>query len=380
MGRIPEKLIGKIRRNIRLIRDDLREFPASREGDYLPHREQAIPLSHIFNWTQSFFPGMALWAYLDTGDEDFLKWALCFKGQYEDKVFRAPMETMHDLGFLYSPYAVMLYEITGDETFKAMAIRAADALAMRFIPRGQFIRAWGRMDDVIPDYIDPTLAKNCFFRESTGLAIVDSMMNLPLLFRASVWTGHPFYRRVAMAHADTTLRFFLREDHSVCHAYRFSEETGEPLGEANYCGYSNGSHWARGTAWAIYGFALAYGYTGETRYLDAAGRLLDKFMRECGEGLPAWDFRLPPGEARNPDSSAAAIALCGVMELQKKIERPALEAFKRRLRGWLEPCVDEDETRMGLLREQNGLHTYAPYGDYFLVESMMKEASDIRVW
>lgn len=380
MNRIPDILLGKIRRNIGLIGNDLRDFPTVKDGNYLSNREKAPHLGHIFNWTQSFFTGMALWAYADTGDKYYLDWVLGFQKEYADKLLVTPMETMHDLGFLYMPYSGMLYEITHEPEYKNMTVKAADLLAMRFEPKGGYIRAWGRMDNIIPEYVEADLAGNCFFTENRGLSIIDSMMNLPLLFRASELTGHPYYRKIACAHADTTLRYFIRQDYSVCHAYRFIEDSGEPLGEANYCGYSNGSFWARGTAWAIYGFALASRYTGRQDYLDASVRILEKFMRECGETAPVWDFRLPSFEEAAYDTSAAAITLCAVMELETLTQRPALTAYEKRLRGILNVHIDEDETRMGLLGEQNGQHGSAPYGDYFLIESFMKENQTLRVW
>jgi len=119
-------------------------------------------------------------------------------------------------------------------------------------------------------------------------------MNLPLLFWASETTKNPFYKRIATAHEDTTLKYFIRDDDSVYHAYRFDEETGEPIGGANYWGYSIESHWARGTAWAIYGFNIAYHYTNKKEYLDISLRLSRKFITLCEEdGIPIWDFRLP---------------------------------------------------------------------------------------
>jgi len=380
MGRIPEQLLKKIENNIEKIGDDLRDFPGCIEGDYLINRENAIKIGHIFNWTQSFFTGMALWAYQDTGNEKFLNWTLQFKNSYADKVFRTPLETMHDLGFLYSPYAVMLYEITQDEEFKAIGIKAADALAMRYEPKGKYIRAWGRMDDKIPEYVDEELAKNGFFTESKGLAIIDCMMNIPLLFWASKVTGHIFYKRIAIEHANTTMKYFLRDDYSVCHAYRFSEETGEPLGEANDCGYANGSHWARGTAWAVYGFAIAYNYTGKTEYLDVVHKLLDKFMRECNREIPVWDFRLPDFEEKAVDTSAAAIILCGIMEIEKHKTSERLRGYKKKLKDSLEAYINYDENVMGILREQDGTHVYASFGDYFMVETYMKESTKINVW
>lgn len=380
MGRIPDKLIKKIENNIAKIGEDLREFPGCLDGDYLANRDKCIKIGHIFNWTQSFFTGMALWVYLDNKNETFLKWAEQFKKEYADKVFETPMETMHDIGFLYSPYAVMLYNITGDEEYKKIALKAADLLAMRYELKGGYIRAWGRMDYKTPDYVDSELAKDHFFTESKGLAIVDCMMNLPLLFWASEVSGQPFYKRIAMMHADTTMKYFIREDYSVKHAYRFSEETGEAIGEANYCGVSNGSHWARGTAWAIYGFAVAYNYTKKEAYLDSAMAMLDKFMVECHGQMPIWDFRLPEDEEKAIDTSAAAVVLCGIIEIERHKITQRLQKYKKLLRENIEQYIDFDENVMGILKEQNGRHHYTPYGDYYLIESYMKENSEITVW
>ena len=377
---MPKAILKKIEKNIQKIGEDLREFRPTHDGNYLNNREYAIGLAHIFNWTQSFFTGMALWAYVDTGNRQFLDWATGFQDEYADKVLKTPMETMHDLGFLYSPYAVMLYSITGDEAWKEIGLKAADALAMRYEPKGAYIRAWGRMDDAIPNYVDKELAKNHFFTESRGLAIMDSMMNIPLLFWASETTGHPFYKKIAMVHADTVRRYFIRDDFSITHAYRFSEETGEPLGEANYDGYATGSHWARGTAWAIYGFAIAYRYTKKEEYLDVSLKLLDKFMKECRGEIPVWDFRLPDEAEKSIDTSAAAIALCGIIELQQHEKNPRFQEYKTLLRENLEKYIDYNENVMGILKEQNGRHVYASYGDYFLIESYMKEDTGLRVW
>jgi len=375
-----ERLIKKIKNNIRKIGNDLCDFPGSEEGNYLENKERAIRIGHIFNWTQSFFVGMALWAYIETEDKDFLNWAEQFMPEYRAKVFDTPMETMHDIGFLYSPYAVMLYNITGNEEYKKIALRAADLLAMRYEPKGGYIRAWGRMDYKTPDYVDEELAKDHFFTESKGLAIIDCMMNIPLLFWASEVSGHPFYKRIAMMHADITMKKFIREDYSVMHAYRFSEETGEAIGEANYCGFSNGSHWARGTSWAIYGFAIAYNYTKKEEYLDTAMGLLDKFMVECHGEIPIWDFRLPEENEKELDTSAAAVVLCGIIEIERHKTNSQLQKYKKLLREKLEPYIDYDENVMGILKEQNGRCLYTSFGDYYLIESYMKENCNLQVW
>ena len=159
MARIPEKLIKKIENNVKIIGADLKEIHAADDGDYAKKLADATPIGHIFTWMQSFATGMALWVYEDTKNEELLKWAEQFKDAYRSKVFDTPMETMHDVGFLYSPYAVMLYNITGDEKYKEIGVKAADVLAMRYDPKGGYIRAWGRMDYKTPDYVDEELAK-----------------------------------------------------------------------------------------------------------------------------------------------------------------------------------------------------------------------------
>ena len=380
MSILDERLINKIRANTEKIGDDLREFPENTDGNYLKKRDKALKLGHIFNWTQSFFVGTALWAYLDTKDKKLLEWAESFYESYYKKVFETPMETMHDLGFLYSPYAVMLYGITNDEKYKKLALKATDELAKRYNPKGGYIRAWGRMDYKTPEYVDGELAKNHFFCESKGLAIIDCMMNLPLLFWAGEATGHAFYKRIAEAHADTTLKYFIREDYSVRHAYRFSEDTGAALGEANYCGYSVGSYWARGASWAIYGFAIAYGYTKKAEYMDCAMALLDKFMTECKGEIPLWDFRLPADEEKLPDTSAAAVVLSAILEIERYKTDSKLQKYKRLLIEKLEEYVNYDENVMGILRGQNGRNVYTSFGDYYLIESRIKDKMSIKVW
>ena len=374
-------ITAKIKRNIKKIGSDLREYPAQKDGMYFTERDKRLKLGHIFNWTQSFFTGMAYWAYVDSGDKEILDWILSFEDEYYDKVFKTPLETMHDLGFLYIPYAVALYKLTGSERMKEIGIKAADELAKRFNPKGGYIRAWGRMDYNVPDYVDSELAKDPFFTKSEGLAIIDCMMNIPLLFWASKVTGHKFYERIAMAHADTTIKYFIREDSSVKHSYHFSEETGEPIGEAAYCGYGIGSYWARGAAWAIYGFMCAYKYTGVEKYLKLSKRLLEGFINECHGDIPVWDFRLPNDAPHKKDTSALAIVLSAVNELVKIEKSEELEQFSAEMTEKLMEYVDISEEKDGLLSDQDGMDVYACFGDYYLVEALFgKEYPNAVIW
>ena len=403
--KVLQTLVKKTETNMEHIGGNLREVAGRQDGMYFKDGfDTAIPLSHIFNWMQSFITGEACLAYHVTKDEKFLRWNYQYYQDYYDKVFKTPFETMHDTGFLYTPYAVAMYDITGDPKMKEIGVKAADELAKRFNPKGGYIRAWGRMDDNVPPYVDEELAKNHFFTESKGLAIVDCMMNIPLLFWASKVTGHPYYARVAEIHADTTLKYFVRDDDSVCHAWRFNEETGESLGEENYCGFGIGSHWSRGTAWAIYGFAIAYDYTKKPEYLDATTRLATKFLELCGGKVPIWDFRLPKEtpaiycgkpspeytwDITNPenrkyvmDSSAAAITVCGIYEILRHEKNEFLEqGAESLLKDVCERYFDPDPTVPGMIHTQNGTGHYAAYGDYYFMEALtMKQYGVKRIW
>lgn len=369
----------KARANICQLATSPRAWIFAADGHYA--KGYTCDFHAIENWTASFVPGMALLAWRQTGDPLLLQNVQALAQLYHDKVFRHAENTMHDLGFLYSLYSVALFQLTGDRAHREVGLRAAEILAARFNSRGKFIRAWGRMDDTNPTH--------------AGLAIIDCMMNLPLLFWAAQETGNATLRQIAMAHADTTLRHFIRADDSVCHAFRFDPVTGAPLEEANYCGHRIGSHWARGTAWAIYGFALAHRYTREHRYRTAARRLAEKFLASLdAEIVPVWDFRLSPGFPPLRDSSAAAIAACGLMELASAENDPGLAGHARRLLEKLcNDYLERDETCPGLLRNgqvgdetQNqgdrlgAQNVFTVWGDYFLMEALARELFGARPW
>lgn len=349
------------------------------DGNYFAFPEGFFDIG---NWTSSFFTGMALLAFAVTRDAEVLRQANRLGGVYREKVTRRRLDTMHDLGFLYSLYSVALYRLTGDPEHRRTGLLAADELARRFSPRGRYIRAWGRMDEQGTDY--------------DGLAIIDCLMNLPLLFWAARETGDDGYRDIAAQHADTTLANFVRADDSVCHAFRFDLATGAPARPANYCGYAVDSHWARGTTWAIYGFALAYRHTGERAYLDVSARLAKRFAALLDADLvPLWDFRLPAGSPPLRDTSAAAIAICGIDELTTHRPDPGLtnvaDALLHRL--CTERYLEADPDCPGVLRaaevgdgpgEPPGTikaqQVYASWGDYYFMEALSRRLHGAAGW
>jgi unsaturated chondroitin disaccharide hydrolase len=263
-------------------------------------------------------------------------------------------------------------KLTNDKAHREIALAAANALYQRFNHKGNFIRAWGRLDEPAGQTYEG-------FIQTDNMAIIDCMMNLPLLYWASKESGDSKFHDAAVRQADTTLKNFVRSDDSVCHAFRFDLKTGTPLGQDNYCGYSAESYWARGATWAIYGFALSYRYTGDKKYLEASRRIAGKFISNLDdEVVPVWDFRLPAGEPPLRDSSAAAVAVCAFQELLKHGEDPLISSTKRALLNRLcsEAYLDFNLKCRGVLKNGQigrAKNAYTSWGDYYLMEALVTE-------
>ena len=356
--------------------EELKECAGVTDGRYYT-KDVGQPLSSMWCWTTSFVTGQAPIFYQQDHDSRYLKWANEFEKYYHNKMFETPMESMHDIGFLYCPYSVMMYKLTGDKHHREDALKAADELAKRFDIKGQYIDAWGRMDD----------------DEREGRAIIDCMMNISLLMWAYEETNHTFYRDIAVAHAETTLKNFVREDWSIAHSFDFDRKTGKLLRENNGCGYDNGTYWARGTAWSIYGYAILARHTKGDKYKEVALNILKEYRKHINDScIPVWDFRLPKempakicgtgneittwDETKaenciyNVDTSACVITACGAYELYKLTNDEELYDFvlKSVKAVCKEPYINYDENIEGLLGYQNGQMHYTTYGDYYLIE------------
>lgn len=381
-----ELCLKKLKVHMEHMKDRAYELRGCCDGNYYDHKNGA-EVENYWCWMASFTTGMGPIAYQTHKRKDCLAWAESFAYQYHDKVFETPGNAMHDLGFLYLPYSVAMYQVTGDRKHKLSALKAADDLAKRFHFKGHFIEAWDEMTKED--------------RECRG--IVDTMMNLPLLLWAWKETSNAFYYEIAIRVLRMAARVFLREDGSVCHAFFFDNETGQVKAEANSCGYANGSHWARGTGWFVYGMAIAYSYTKEQCFLDAAEKAGRKFV-EClteEDGIPVWDFRLPeefPATANlgdgilpdwdiadpankvyNRDSSAAAIMTCAFQLLYRLTEDAYFDEHAHRMLGTLcEKYVNPDEATAGILTHVEGNMEYDSYADYYFMQALASEVYKIR--
>lgn len=289
----------------------------------------------------------------------------------------------HDVGFMWLTSAVADYRLTGREDGKRRGLHAASLLAGRFNPAGRFIRAWN----------DPAgkEGKEDEGFDNRGWAIIDCLMNIPLLYWASDVTKDPRFRQIAMLHADRVMECFVRSDGSVRHIVEFDPFTGVMVKDYGGQGYGPGSSWTRGQAWGLYGFVISYIHTGKEEYLDTAKKIAHYFIANIPEsGLIPVDFRQPKEPAWE-DSTAAAIAASGLIEIsrqageyEKDLYRNAavklLKALDKERCNWTEEndCILEKCTAAYHGRE----HEFnIIYGDYYFMEAVFKlKGNDVLLW
>jgi unsaturated chondroitin disaccharide hydrolase len=346
---------------------------SGRIGARFPHAsvDGAYVLEAPHWWTAGFWPGLLWLLYRDESSQDqqYKDIAEACEQQLDD-VLMGYDRLDHDLGFMWSLTSVARYKLLGEEQSRKRALLAASVLSGRFNIKGNYIRAWNPWGEG---------------DRNEGWAIIDCLMNLPLLYWASETTGDPRFRHVAMAHADTVLEHFIRTDGSVNHIVVFNPDTGEFESVNGGQGYAPNSAWSRGASWAVYGMALSYRYTGEARFLDGAKRAAHFFLANLPEdSVPHWDFRLPPGVERYRDSSAGACAACGLLEIARHVapEEAGLyaDAGERILRSLHENYgAWDDLAEEGLILhgtshypEQRNIDVPLIYGDYFFVEGLAR--------
>lgn len=281
------------------------EKVASRSYGILPYttengRFNDLTQKDVCWWTNGFWGGMMWQLYHATKLPLYMEIAI----ENEEKLDTNLMIARgldHDNGFKWLPTSVAHYRLTQNEASKNRGILAANNLAGRFNLAGSFIRAWNDSDDT----------------NKAGWVIIDCMMNLPLLYWASDEINDPRFAQIANAHADTAMKYFVREDGSVNHIVEFNPSTGEFVKTYGGQGYAEGSTWSRGQSWAVYGFTLSYLHTKNKNYLETAQKCADYYLSHIPEsGLIPVDFN-QPADCTLEDSTSAAIAACGLLELEK---------------------------------------------------------------
>lgn len=353
----------KLYRSMPVFRDKFPHITMTQaKGSIYPQKENVL-------WTSSFYSGMLYLAYDRTGKAVFLKNAESHLKSFEHRL-KNRIGMSHDLGFLYTLSCVALQKLTGNQEAGQLAQEAAEVLAGRYNEKGKFIQAWGEAGKGDP-YVK---------------IIVDTMLNLPLLF----WSGKKEHYEIAYNHANTCADYLVREDYSSYHTYLMNPETGEAVAGKTHQGYRDESTWARGQAWVVYGFALAYSYTKEVRFLQVAKGAAEVFCRNLPSDLvPYWDFSFTDDIPDIRDTSAASIFTCGLLELAKVCEGEEKEKYRNMVHAIVRSLYDNyflhDPDRLcvltdGMYHRDTG-STGTIWGDYFFYETLVRLQKDWkRFW
>ena len=313
------------------------------------------------NWCEGFLGGQLWLLHQYSGEHYWRERAEHYSRLIEP---RKSDRTVHDLGFLFWSTWKRWYDLTGEAWVNEVVVQAGSTMALRYKDRGRYLRSF--------------LAEDSLF--------IDIMMNVGILFYAAQQTGSAELLDVAMNHCLTTRKTLVRGDGSTAHEGIFDLETGEFLRQSTQQGWRGDSSWARGLAWALYGFSNVYRFTQDVRFLQTAQLCADFYMRRTPDhGIPPNDWDEP-----NPDylyeSSAAAIAAGGFLNLAELSQEPIQALAYRRyanriLDTLLTPQFLADQTpgwegllKHGMYHQRKGLGVdeSVMWGDYFLMEALYR--------
>jgi unsaturated chondroitin disaccharide hydrolase len=258
----------------------------------------------IHAWTSGFWPGILWYIYQYTGDNQWKQAADSFSVALKPDAYSRSFD--HDLGFMLYNSLGNGYRLTKDTAYKTILLAAADSLATLFNPRVGTILSW------------PSMVKKMGWPHNT---IIDNMMNLELLFWAAKNGGGQRLYHIAVTHAETTMAHQFRPDYSNYHVVVYDTVTGKVIKRVTHQGYSDSSMWARGQAWAIYGFTMVYRETRDPKFLNFAKDVAGIYLKRLpADKVPYWDFDAPHSADEPRDASAAAITASGLLELSTYVK------------------------------------------------------------
>lgn len=330
-------------------------------------------------WCSGFWSGILWMLGTATDDASLLDeaqrtteplWALADQPCYD-----------HDLGFLVINTLMHEWEYADDDDCLRAILACADTLATLYNPAVGTLLSWPRH---VADY-------------GGHNTIIDNMLNLELLFFAARHGGDSRLYDIAVSHADTTMAYQFRPDATVSHVAIYDPVSGRHLRNCTHQGYSDASLWARGQAWAIYGYTMVYRETHEPRFLAFAQRVADAYLRRLpADGVPYWDFddprvatspaaELVPGPTVAPrDASAAAVVASALIELSQYVDDPALAEHylaqsKHMLRTLSSPSYRCGDDKPAFLLHATGHHPAGSeidasivYADYYYLEALLR--------
>lgn len=274
----------------------MKALPATRFPKNYDPKKAKFETSNSEWWCSGFYPGTLLYLYEQTKDQQLYDEAMRILKVLEKEKNNT---TTHDLGFMMFCSFGNAERIASKPEYKDILIQSARSLSTRFNPAVGCIKSWDS-------------------KPSDFLVIIDNMMNLELLFWATRVTGDSSFHKIAVTHADNTLKNHFRPDHSSYHVLNYNPKTGEVQQKRTAQGYSDESAWARGQAWGLYGYVVMYRETKDKRYLDKAEAIANFLLNHPAlpaDKVPYWDFNAPNIPTALRDASAAAITSSALLEL-----------------------------------------------------------------
>jgi hypothetical protein len=318
-------------------------------------------------WTSGFFPGSLWYLYEYSKDEKIKDAAI----QMTSRVEKEKNNTgTHDLGFMLYCSFGNGFRITGEESYKEVLLTGAKSLSTRFRPNIGCIQSWGS-----------TKRWQC-------PVIIDNMMNLELLLWAFSQTGDSSFYNIAVTHADTTILNHFRPDYSTWHVVSYDTITGKVEVKQTAQGAADGSSWARGQSWGLYGYTVMYRETGLQRYLDQAQHIADFLINHPNipeDKIPYWDYDAPDIPNTERDASAGAIMASALIELSGYVGPEKKDKFlavaEKQIRSLASPAYmtktgeNADFILMhsvGSLPAKSEVNVPLSYADYYFIEALVR--------
>lgn len=317
-------------------------------------------------WCSGFYPGTLLYIYEQTKDIVLYNEAVRILGLLKKEQFN---KSTHDLGFMMYCSFGNAERIRSQPEYKEILINSAKSLCTRFDPKVGCIKSW---DSKKPEYI----------------VIIDNMMNLELLFWATKVTGDSSYYKIAVTHANTTMKNHFRPDYSSYHVVVYNPETGEVQQKRTAQGAADESAWARGQAWGLYGYTVMYRSTKDKKYLDQANHIAQFILNHPNlpaDKVPYWDFNAPGIPNALRDASAAAIMASALLELQGYVEAGQAKTYRSAAETMLHSLSAAPykaapganggfiiEHCVGHLPEKTEVDVPLTYADYYYIEAMKR--------
>lgn len=343
-----------------------------------------MKLVHPHDWRSGFFPG-SLWSiYEYTNLPEWREKAVSFTWPIEEAKWH---KGTHDLGFMIYDSFGKGWELTGDKSYADVVVQSGQTLSSRYNDNVKCIRSWDHNEKIWKYPV-----------------IIDNLMNLELLFRTTEITGDSIYHKIALNHANTTLKNHFRPDHSSYHVVDYDNITGEVRMKCTHQGYSDDSFWSRGQGWGVYGYTMCYRFTGNLVYLNKAQNIADFILswknlpEDC---IPYWDMKMPEVLNSTPhnispdvprDASAAAVIASAFYELSQYTDQERAEDYinfaDNILKSLSSPeYLAQPNTNSGFLLKHSTGHFPAhsevdvplSYADYYFLEALNRKNKIVSI-